>query len=122
MKPGDNTDLCYNELGLAPYANGVDANGFSVYDDEGPMHCHGFAWSPDDREVTSRLKANALFFVSMYDHMHNRGYVGNVPGSPMCGCVEDVSGCYMKSMVKEYFQYPLHLIIVSLFYCKKVDL
>ena len=54
------------------------------------MHCHGFAWSPDDREVTSRFKANALFFVSFYDHMHNRGYVGNVPGSPMCGCVEDM--------------------------------
>ena len=93
MKSGDNTDLCYNELSLAPYANGVDANGFSVYDDEGPMHCHGFAWSTDDQDVSSRLKANALFFVSMYDHMHNRGYVGNVPGSPMCGCVEDVSGC-----------------------------
>lgn len=33
--PGDNTDLCYNELNKAPYANGIDANGFSVYGDEG---------------------------------------------------------------------------------------
>ena len=87
---GDNTDLCYNELGAAPYANGIDANGFSVYDDEGPIHCHGFAWSADELEASSRFKANALFFVSMYDHMYQRGYVGNVPGSPMCGCVEDM--------------------------------
>jgi hypothetical protein len=87
----DNTDLCYNELGKAPYANEIDANGFSVYDAEGPVHCHGFAWSPDDREITSRFRANALFFVSMYDHMYKRGYVGEIPGSPMCGCVEHVS-------------------------------
>ena len=87
----DNTDLCYNELDKAPYANGVDASGFSVYDYEGPVHCHGFAWSPDDNETTSRYKANALFFVSMFDHMYTRGYVENIPGSPMCGCVEHVS-------------------------------
>mmetsp|Transcript_614 Transcript_614/g.699 ORF Transcript_614/g.699 Transcript_614/m.699 type:complete len:819 (-) Transcript_614:14-2470(-) len=24
----------------------------------------------------------------MYDHMYQRGYVENIPGSPMCGCVE----------------------------------
>lgn len=87
----DNTDLCYNELDKAPYAIGIDANGFSTYDNEGPIHCHGFAWSTDTQETTSRYKANALFFVSMYDHMYQRGYVENVPGSPMCGCVEHVS-------------------------------
>ena len=95
----DNTDLCYNELDKAPYSNGIEANGFSVYDDEGPIHCHGFAWSPEDQEITTRYKANALFFVSMYDHMHNRGYVGNIPGSPMCGCVEHVSHyCVIKTV------------------------
>jgi len=88
---GDNTDLCYNELSKAPYASNTIAKGFSVYGDEGPVHCHGFAWSNDNQETTSRYKANALFYVSMYDHMHQRGYVENIPGSPMCGCVEDVS-------------------------------
>lgn len=95
----DNTNLCYNELGKAPYSNEMDAAGFSIYDGddnngEGAIHCHGFAWSMDDLETTSRFKANALFFVSMYDHMHNRGYVDEIPGSPMCGCVEHVSLCY----------------------------
>ena len=87
----DNTDLCYNELDKAPYVNGIDASGFSIYDDEGPIHCHGFAWSAEEQETTTRFKANALFFVSMYDHMYQRGYVENIPGSPMCGCVEHVS-------------------------------
>ena len=87
----DNTDLCYNELDKAPYSNGINANGFSTYGDEGPIHCHGFAWSTNEQETTTRYKANALFFVSMYDHMYQRGYVENVPGSPMCGCVEHVS-------------------------------
>jgi len=87
---GDNTDLCSNELSKAPYASNTIANGFSIYGDEGSIHCHGFAWSTDNQETTSRYKGNALFFVSMYDHMYQRGYVENIPGSPMCGCVEHV--------------------------------
>jgi hypothetical protein len=87
----DNTDLCYNKLDRSPYSNDINAKGFSTYGDEGPVHCHGFAWSTEDQEITSRYKANALFFVSMYDHMYQRGYVGHIPGSPMCGCVEHVS-------------------------------
>jgi len=31
-----------------------------------------------------------LFYVSMYDHMSKRGYVRNIPGSPMCACVEQM--------------------------------
>ncbi|KAL7531765.1 hypothetical protein ACHAXR_005425 [Thalassiosira sp. AJA248-18] len=31
-----------------------------------------------------------MFFVSMYDHMYQRGYVKNIPGAPMCGCVEQM--------------------------------
>ena len=91
---GDNTDLCYNELDKAPYVNGIDANGFSTYGEEGPIHCHGFAWSSDEQETTARFKANALYFVSMFDHMYTRGYVENIPGSPMCGCVEHVSSLH----------------------------
>ena len=99
----DNTDLCYVELGHAPYSSGVDANGFSLFpkdnnNGEGPIHCHGFAWATEDQEVLSRYKANNLFYVSMYDHMYTRGYVENIPGSPMCGCVEDVSSCHDASI------------------------
>ena len=92
--PGDNTDLCHVDLSYAPDNNHVKANGFSTYlnvynnNNEGPIHCHGFAWANDESDTIARYKANNLFFVSMYDHMHQRGYVRNIPGAPMCGCVE----------------------------------
>jgi len=31
-----------------------------------------------------------LFYISMYDHLYTRGYSRNVPGAPMCGCVENM--------------------------------
>jgi len=92
--PGDNTDLCHVDLAYAPENNHVKANGFSTYKNvynnngEGAIHCHGFAWANDEHDTITRYKANNLFYVSMYDHMHQRGYVGNIPGAPMCGCVE----------------------------------
>merc|ERR1711862_531038 len=39
-------------------------------------------------EADFRYRANNLFYVSMSDHLHDRGYVRSVQGSPMCGCVE----------------------------------
>ena len=66
------------------------ASGFGVHPEdnkngEGAIHCHGFAWADDEYETTARYKSNNLFFVSMYDHMYQRGYVKNIPGMPMCG-------------------------------------
>ena len=42
----------------------------------------------DLTEPDYRYAANNLFYISMYDHMYQRGYVRNVPGAPMCGCLE----------------------------------
>ena len=36
-------------------------------------------------------KGNNLFYMSMYDHMYQRGYVRNVPGAPMCACAENMA-------------------------------
>lgn len=41
-------------------------------------------------EAGARYRGNNLFYISMYDHMYKRGYVRNVPGAPMCGCVENM--------------------------------
>ena len=43
----------------------------------------------------------------MYDHMHQRGYVENVPGAPMCGCVEKMpmatrSDCTQVDVTEDY--------------------
>lgn len=65
-------------------------SGFALYENgsEGATHCHGLAWAADDNDLISQYKGNNLFFVSMYDHLTQRGYVNEVPGAPMCGCIE----------------------------------
>jgi hypothetical protein len=105
--PVDNTDVCYNELDKAPYANGVKAGGFSIYQGDEAVQCKGFAWSSDENEISSRYKGNTLFHISMYDKMYRGGYVGNIPGSPMCGCVEhmpvvDEAGCTQPGVQESY--------------------
>jgi hypothetical protein len=119
--PADNTDLCAVDF----ERSGSDSvhipggDGFAIFpedgdDGEGAVHCHGIAWDIDEHDLQSRFKGNNMFYVSMYDHMHERGYVRNVPGgkkhlfvsfsgasmvefnpffficlpAPMCGCVE----------------------------------
>jgi len=75
----------------SPQANHV-AGGFILYPDdvEEDSHCHGFIWSDDDNDESKIYKANNLFYVSMEDHLRTRGYVRNVPGAPMCGCLEQM--------------------------------
>jgi len=92
----DNTDLLFADLDKGGDSSGFASDrGFAVYPEdngngEGSIHCHGFAWADDEYDPTSRYKANNLFFVSMYDHMHQRGYVKNIPGMPMCGCLDQM--------------------------------
>jgi len=93
--PADNTNLCYVDVERGNSSTGEDGKGFIAFpgdnnDGEGSIHCHGLAWSNDVNDRTARYKANNLFFVSMYDHMYQRGYVKNIPGAPMCGCVEQM--------------------------------
>ena len=111
--PGDNTDLCYVDMSLAPKSAHV-RNGYVIFPDdnndgEGAIHCHGFAWGDDSSASDARYKGNNLFYVSLYDHFYTRGYVRNVPGAPMCGCAEQmpiVSRADCTEMdVAEKFQY-----------------
>jgi len=59
-----------------------------VVEENPKIHCHGFAWASDPMDMSSQFKGNNLFYVSMFDHLYKRGYVKNVPGQPMCGCIE----------------------------------
>lgn len=111
--PADNTDLCATKLDVSPgsVTKGSDA-GVSVHpgdnaNGEGAVHCHGLAWSNDPNHVTSRYKANNLFYISMYDHLYQRGYVRSFPGAPMCACVEQMpvvtrSDCTQTDLKETY--------------------
>ena len=89
--PADNTDLCYVDASRGNSSNefGSDEGLYLFPGDnnngEGAIHCHGLAWSNDVNDASVRYKGNNLFYISMYDHMYQRGYVRNVPGAPMCG-------------------------------------
>uniref|UniRef100_A0A7S3NEI7 Uncharacterized protein n=1 Tax=Aureoumbra lagunensis TaxID=44058 RepID=A0A7S3NEI7_9STRA len=87
--PADNTDICYADHSRLPQASRVAA-GLSIFKDEeeGDTHCHGMVWSEDIYEDQARFAGNNLFYISMYDHLYTRGYVENIPGAPMCGCLE----------------------------------
>jgi len=88
--PANNTDLCFVDMENGNRSTGFDSTDTIVFpgdndQGEGSIHCHGLAWSNNASDHTARYKANNLFFVSMYDHMYQRGYVKNIPGAPMCG-------------------------------------
>jgi hypothetical protein len=95
--PGDNTNFCYTDHSRSSPTSHVNG-GISIFGDvknnkeniEGAVHCHGFAWAQDDADTSAVYKGNNLFYVSLYDHMYQRGYVRNAPGAPMCGCAENM--------------------------------
>eukprot|EP00591_Stephanopyxis_turris_P009936 CAMPEP_0195506542 /NCGR_PEP_ID=MMETSP0794_2-20130614/95_1 /TAXON_ID=515487 /ORGANISM="Stephanopyxis turris, Strain CCMP 815" /LENGTH=781 /DNA_ID=CAMNT_0040632869 /DNA_START=81 /DNA_END=2426 /DNA_ORIENTATION=- len=86
----DNSDVCYVDFTKSKRSSHV-RDGYSIYNgQEGDLHCRGFAWGNDVGYSESALKGNNLFHVAMYDGLYNRGYVEEVPGSPLCGCVESM--------------------------------
>merc|ERR1711971_18980 len=111
--PGDNTDLCAVDMARSTKDSTHVDDGFAIFrgGEEGPVHCHGLAWGQDEKEPSFRYRANNLFYVSMSDHLHDRGYVRNVQGAPMCGCVENMpivsrSDCTEIS-AKEFYKFTL---------------
>ena len=90
--PADNTNVCYLEMeegSASSHVGGGDAI-YSRTNDEGATHCHGFAWNADETSKDYRYRGNLLFYISMYDHLSERGYVREVPGAPMCACLEQM--------------------------------
>lgn len=95
--PADNANICYVDHQRSTKVNHV-RDGFSIFGDlktgseniEGPVHCHGLVWGDDPLQADNVYKGNLLFYVSMYDHMTQRGYVRNIPGAPMCSCAENM--------------------------------
>jgi len=93
QNPGDNTDLCWTEHEgeIFPYPGSGTENA---------LHCHGLAWGNDESglDLNAKGKWNTLFYVSMYDHLKQRGYAEGIGADPkimsnqaMCGCVEKMA-------------------------------
>jgi len=82
--PADNVDVCYVDMARAPESSRTPEGwAFFPGESEGDAHCHGVAWGNGELDETQLFKGNTLFFVSLYDHLHARGYVKNIPGAPV---------------------------------------
>lgn len=103
--PADNTDVCYVDASRNPRAAHVP-EGVAFFPDnaEGATHAHGFAWK--NRAQSAGFRGNLLFYISMYDHLQQRGYAENLGLAPMCGCIEDMptisrADCTQADIVSE---------------------
>lgn len=86
-----NADVCSHDLEDSKDSNHIN-KGFAVFHDyEEKAYCTGFAWSADENSTSAKYKGNALFYASMYSNLYEKGYVENIPSSPMCACVEQMA-------------------------------
>jgi hypothetical protein len=63
-------------------------NGWGVYDSSTTAYCTATAWGAEGT-TSEQYKGNALFDIS-FGTLLRDGYVKNIPGAPMCGCVENM--------------------------------
>jgi len=84
-----NADACALDLSASKNSNHV-RRGSTRYDTPGKdAYCVGFSWSSDPTSTSFKYKGNALFAASLAQS-YTSGYVGNLPGAPLCGCVEQM--------------------------------
>mmetsp|Transcript_5166 Transcript_5166/g.8105 ORF Transcript_5166/g.8105 Transcript_5166/m.8105 type:complete len:1028 (-) Transcript_5166:764-3847(-) len=88
-EPTDNSDACYMEFKNSQESSHV-RDGYSIYpdDSEGAFACHGFVWGNDSGYADAAFKGNTLFDVALLNGLMSNKEVEELPGAPMCGCVE----------------------------------
>jgi len=90
-EPEDNSDACYMDFSKSRQSSHV-RDGYSLYpgDSEGNLACHGFAWGNDSGLAGAAFKGNTLFDVALKHSLYTSKEVEELPGAPMCGCVESM--------------------------------
>ena len=87
--PVDNTDVCHFDSRDSTFAaHVVDATTVFNGDLEGPVHCHGFTFNTN---LETKYAGNTLFQIAMSYGLMGNGYVREIQGAPMCGCINTVS-------------------------------
>lgn len=84
----DNADACSHDLEQSTFSNNV-RHGYGVYDSAVPTYCTAYRWSDDESSASYQYRGNALFDLSFGTFMR-KGYVKNLPGAPMCSCIENM--------------------------------
>lgn len=85
-----NAEMCALDLTPARQSNHISNNAYTVYDGNDPndIYCTGFAYEAGS--FGEDVKYNTLFHMAMKTNLYDKGYVRNVPGAPLCGCIEQM--------------------------------
>mmetsp|Transcript_7833 Transcript_7833/g.11962 ORF Transcript_7833/g.11962 Transcript_7833/m.11962 type:complete len:507 (-) Transcript_7833:105-1625(-) len=106
----DNSEVCAHDLRDSRRSNHIN-RGWAEFDDNANTYCTGFTFSSDKGDATNRFKGNSLLDLSFRNTVEN-GYVKNIPGAPMCACIEQMptvsrADCRLTSVSDESLTYTI---------------
>lgn len=86
----ENAEMCALDLADAAKSNHIRNHAYTVYDTQpgNEAYCSGFAY--EEGSFGDSVKYNTLFHMAMKTNLYEKGYVRNIPGAPLCGCVEQM--------------------------------
>lgn len=85
-----NADMCALDMSGAAKSNHIKDSSMTFYNTNsaGQAMCTGFAY--EKGSFGDAVKYNTLFHMAMKKNLFKDGYLKNIPGAPMCGCVEQM--------------------------------
>jgi len=107
----NNAEMCALDLTLSAKSNHIQSPdfrpSFTYYGtkEQDDSYCSGFAY--DEGSFGDKVKYNTLFHMAMKVNLYDKNYVKNIPGAPMCGCVEQMPVVDNAACVKEKEGYTI---------------
>jgi hypothetical protein len=87
--PTMNAEMCAHDMTLSAQSNHIHMTSWAVYDaPEKQAYCSGFAY--ENGSFGDTVKYNTLFHMAMKTNLRQHDLVQEIPGAPMCGCVEQM--------------------------------
>jgi hypothetical protein len=87
-----NADMCALDMKGAAESNHIKNRSKTYYDTNDTSapqaYCSAFAYEADS--FGDSVKYNTLFHMAMKTNLYDNGLVKNIPGAPLCGCVEQM--------------------------------
>ena len=77
----------------SPFSGNADICALETYSDTdtsspNQAYCTGFAY--ENGSFGDTVKYNTLFHMAMKTNLYENGFVKNIPGAPLCGCVDQM--------------------------------
>jgi len=85
-----NSEMCALDMTGAAQSNHIKARSMTYFNAESSnqAYCSGFAYEKDS--FGDAVKYNTFFHMAMYNNLYDKGLVKNIPGAPLCGCIEQM--------------------------------